>query len=183
MVGSQCTNLVGEEGVGFCDRLIIGRVHEQVKWIVKLIQLSLLKNHDLIAVRNSSVKSMSHHEHSLLVRLCCVKNTLKHTCLRLAIDVRGWFIQKKNVAIILVQNCLSKSQELNLTSREHRGTIVQLDGIQTGSNKCFLQGNVRRNFAILIFLQVTLIDAEEIIPNGVIFIEVWVLQDHVHAIS
>lgn len=126
---------------------------------------------------------MSHHEHSLSFRLCGLENTLENTCLRLAINVRGGFVQKKNAAIVLVQNCLSKCQELNLTSREHRGAVIELDGIQTGSNKCILQVSIRRKFAILTFLNVTLVNAEEVIPNGVIFIEVWVLQDDVHAIS
>jgi len=137
----------------------------------------LLQDHDVVAVGDGCIETMSDHEDRLSFLFRHLEEIFQHLGLRLGIDVRSWLIKQKHARVVLVQNGLSESEQLHLPSREHRGSIVKLDLVQACCLESLLQLRVARR--VLDIFRQFLIDTEKIIPYCVVFVEVWVLEDDV----
>jgi len=81
----------------------------------------------------------------------------------------------------LVQHGLSQSEELNLPTREDRRSIIKLDLVQARSLEHLLQLHVTHlNRAAS--LRELVIDSQQIVPDGIILVEVGTLQNNVDAL-
>lgn len=181
LVQGKSSHLICEERVLLCDCCVSWMVHQEVERRCELVELALLEDHYVVAVSDGGVEPVGDHEDGLALVLSNLEEVLEDFRLGFAIDVRGRLVEEEDAGVVLVQHGLSQSEELNLPTREDRRSIIKLDLVQARSLEHLLQLHVTHlNRAAS--LRELLIDSQQIVPDGIILVEVRTLQNNVDAL-
>ena len=181
LVQGKSSHLICEERVLLCDCCVSWMVDQEVERWSELVELALLEDHDLVAVSDGGVEPVSYHEDGLALVLSNLEEVLEDFRLGFAIDVRGRLVEEEDAGVVLVQHGLSQSKELNLPTGEDRRSIIKLDLVQARSLEHLLQLHVTHPKRAT-GLHELMIDSQQIVPDGIILVEVWILQNNIDAL-